>query len=136
MVGLWTVADDTGLEVEILDGAPGLRSARVAKSDSERRALLLRTLASHPRPWAARFRCAVVLTGPGPLMDYAQGDVGGEIITEERGRDGFGYDSIFLVEATGKTMAELDLPTKNRISHRARAAQRLLPIVKTRLSLE
>ena len=134
--GLWTAADDTGLEVEVLDGAPGVRSARVARNDAERRALLLRNLAPHPRPWVARFRCALVLTGPGPSMDYAQGDVGGEIIPEERGETGFGYDSIFLVEETGKTMAELDLATKNRISHRARAAQRLLPILKKRLGLE
>lgn len=125
--GLWTIADDTGLEVDALGGAPGVRSARLAGGDFERRAALLQRLAVHPRPWTARFRCAVALAVPGGGSAVGHGTCEGEVIPEARGEHGFGYDPIFLVAGTGYTMAELPLEKKNRLSHRARAVEALLP---------
>lgn len=133
--GLWTVADDTGLEVDVLRGAPGLLSARAGPNDGLRRLALLGSLGMHPRPWRARFRCGLVLAGPLGSVDEAEGTVAGEIVPEARGNDGFGYDPIFVVEGTGKTMAELDLRTKNQISHRARAAHVLRPSLIVRLGI-
>jgi len=136
--GLWTLADDSGLEVQALDGAPGPRSARLAgpnRSDADRRRLLLSHLQPHPRPWLAQFRCAVALASPQGSVDTAEGVCPGEVIPQERGRRGFGYDPIFLVEGTGRTMAELSLKEKNRLSHRARAIQAILPTLKERMGL-
>ncbi len=136
--GLWTLADDTGLEVEALGGAPGLHSARLlgpGRTDAERRQALLRLLQPHPRPWTARFRCAVALASPAGEVDLAEGFCAGEVIPEERGEHGFGYDPIFLVAGLGRTMAELPLAEKNRLSHRARAVQALLPTLRQRLGL-
>ena len=124
--GLWTVADDTGLEVDALSGAPGLRTARLSHDDASRRARLLELLANHHRPWTARFRCSVALVGPRGESAIGRGTCEGEIIPVERGLEGFGYDPIFLVGGTGRTLAELPLAEKNRISHRARAVQDLL----------
>ena len=129
--GLPALADDTGLEVEALNGQPGLHSARFSSdpnaTDSDRRKLLLTKLSGHVRPWKARFVCAVVLALPsGDLCTY-QDFCGGEIIPEERGTQGFGYDSIFLVGGTGKTMSEMSMREKNRISHRARAVKGIIP---------
>lgn len=134
--GLWAVADDTGLEVDALHGAPGLLSARAGSTDPLRRQALLWSLRSHPRPWRAQFRCGLVLAGPMGSVDGAEGAVAGEVVPEARGGDGFGYDPIFVVEGTGKTMAELDLHTKNHISHRARAAQALMPRLMVRLGID
>jgi XTP/dITP diphosphohydrolase len=136
--GLWTLADDSGLEVDALGGAPGLHSARAAgpgRSDADRRRKLLGQLAPYPRPWLARFRCAVVLSSPGASIDVAAGDCPGEIIPTERGDGGFGYDPIFLVAGTGSTMAELSLKAKNQVSHRARAIRAILPTLRARLGL-
>jgi len=128
--GLWALADDSGLEVDLLDGAPGLHSARLAgpsSSDRIRRQHLLQLLQPHPRPWRARFRCVVALVHLTKAQITAQGICSGEIIPTERGEHGFGYDPIFLVDGTGKTMAELEMQAKNRLSHRARAIEALLP---------
>ncbi len=131
--GMWALADDTGLEVEALQGAPGLYSARFGppgrplKSFAERRAYLLDLLRTHPRPWRARFRCVVALVGPQGQTLFAEGQLEGEIIPEERGEHGFGYDPIFWIPALGRTLAELTLEEKNRVSHRARALQALRP---------
>lgn len=136
--GLWTLADDSGLEVAALDGAPGVRSARLAgpgRSDEERRRVLLSQLRGHPRPWVARFCCAVALASPGGEVDSAIGICPGEIIQQERGSRGFGYDPIFLVAGTRRTMAELSLEEKNQLSHRARALKALLPVIKRRLKI-
>jgi len=136
--GLWSLSDDSGLEVEALDGAPGLKSARFAgegKSDSERRRRLLEILKDHPRPWEAQFRATVAIASPSGEVELAEGRCSGEIIPEERGVGGFGYDSIFLTHGTGKTMAELEMGEKNRISHRARAIEALRPILVLRLDL-
>jgi XTP/dITP diphosphohydrolase len=125
--GLACLADDSGLEVDGLDGAPGLYSHRFTTnpnaSDADRRKHLLDRLENLPPPWTARFQCAVAIAIPGQDLIQATGDCKGEIIREERGMNGFGYDPIFLVQGTGKTMAELDRDEKNQISHRARAIQ-------------
>jgi len=131
---LWAVSDDSGLEVDALGGAPGLGSARLGGkglSDADRRRILLELLRAHPRPWIARFRAVVALASPDGQVELAEGVCPGEILPEERGRGGFGYDPLFLVQGTGQTMAELALSEKNRISHRARAVQALLPSLRS-----
>ncbi len=136
--GLWTLADDSGLEVDALGGAPGLHSARLVgpgRTDAERRRALLGLLQPHPRPWSARFRCVVALASPEGEVDLAEGICPGEVVPEERGEHGFGYDPIFLVAGLGRTMAELPTPEKNLLSHRARAVQALLPTLRRRLGL-
>jgi XTP/dITP diphosphohydrolase len=123
--GLTALADDSGLEVDALGGEPGLRSARYLSgpeaTDADRRAYLLQKLVGKPRPWLARFRAAVAIASPGNRVRHAEGACAGEIIPDERGDGGFGYDRIFVVQGTGLTMAELPMEQKNRISHRARA---------------
>lgn len=123
--GFISLADDTGLEVEALGRAPGLFSARYAPqpnaTDADRRAYLLKNLRSQPRPWNARFICVVAIATPAGNLQFTKGICPGEIISNERGTHGFGYDPIFLLPATGKTMAELSLKEKNHISHRAKA---------------
>ena len=132
--GLPTLADDTGLEVDALDGAPGLHSRRVAPSDPERRQRLLARLAPFPRPWTATFRCAVALATPDQTVVVAHGACPGEILPRPRGTGGFGYDPVFLVAGTTKTMAELTLEEKNRLSHRARAVRSLIPEIVAHLT--
>ena len=131
-----TIADDSGLEVDVLGGEPGVRSARYAgegATDAENNRKLITALDSHggPGPRAARFRCVLVLHDPfAPLTPLvSQGTCEGEITTNARGAFGFGYDPIFLVRELGghKTMAELSDAEKNTISHRAQAARALLP---------
>ncbi len=137
--GHWALADDSGLEVEALAGAPGLHSARLSgpgASDADRRAHLLRLLRPHPRPWTARFRSTLALASPQGEVDMAEGICLGEIIPEERGAGGFGYDPIFLVAGLERTMAELSMQEKNLVSHRARAVQAMLAILKQRLGSE
>jgi XTP/dITP diphosphohydrolase len=138
-IGEWTLADDTGLEVEALEGAPGLHSARfggTGASDADRRARLLEKLAGKPRPWMARFCCAVALSSPDGEIDEAWGECPGEIVPDERGAGGFGYDPIFLVQGMNQTMAELPMEEKNILSHRARAIERLRPVLSVRMGLE
>lgn len=129
--GLVTLADDTGLEVAALGGRPGLHSARYAKgtasNDADRRAHLLNELAHYSRPWLARFMCVAALASPDGEIATFEGNVSGEIIPEERGDHGFGYDRIFNIPAAGKTMAELTLEEKNYFSHRAMAVTRAIP---------
>jgi XTP/dITP diphosphohydrolase len=132
--GLISLADDSGLEVEALGGAPGLHSARyLAKpgaTDAERRQFLLQNLSAKPRPWLARFRSAVAIAVPGSGLQFAEGHCDGEIIPEERGTGGFGYDRIFYIAAVGQTMAELSMEAKNRLSHRSQAVIRVRPILR------
>jgi len=142
--GLTALADDSGLEVDALNGAPGLYSARYGLSlppfsgkmggrggDADRRAFLLQNLrgANAARPWSARFRATVAVAGPEGSVQIVEGTCEGEVIPEERGAGGFGYDPIFLLSELGKTMAELPEETKNRLSHRARAVQAAKPIL-------
>jgi XTP/dITP diphosphohydrolase len=125
--GLLALADDSGLEVNALEGLPGLHSARFSiqpgATDADRRALLLERLQGQPRPWIAHFHCTVALAVPGGEVRFAEGDCPGEIIALERGQNGFGYDPIFLLPELGRTMAELSMEEKNRWSHRARAVR-------------
>ncbi|GER78317.1 MAG: RdgB/HAM1 family non-canonical purine NTP pyrophosphatase [Anaerolineales bacterium] len=131
--GLVCLADDSGLEVDALGGAPGLRSARYSSkpgaTDRDRRMTLLQNLADKPRPWTARFRATMVVAGPDGSVEIAEGICEGEISPEERGSGGFGYDPVFFIPEFGRTMAELPEETKNRLSHRARAAQAARPIL-------
>ncbi|MHB1132570.1 MAG: RdgB/HAM1 family non-canonical purine NTP pyrophosphatase [Chloroflexota bacterium] len=123
--GLPTLADDSGLTVAALDGAPGVRSARFAgegASDADRVAELLRQLASVPSGQRqARFICAIAIALPGGKSRVVGGQFEGEITLAPRGSHGFGYDPVFLVPELGRTFAELEPDEKNRISHRARA---------------
>jgi XTP/dITP diphosphohydrolase len=129
--GLTCLADDSGLEVDALGGAPGLYSARYSSkpgaTDADRRAFLLQNLADKPRPWMARFRATVAIAGSDGSVQIVEGTCPGEIIPEERGTGGFGYDPIFLLDGLTQTMAELPEETKNRLSHRARAVQAARP---------
>lgn len=131
--GLIVLADDSGLEVDALDGQPGLYSARYAPwpnaTDADRRRYLLEKLSGKPRPWPAHFHCTVAIAAPGVEVAYADGKCTGEIIPEERGSGGFGYDPVFFLPEYGKTMAELRPEVKNQISHRARAVRAALPIL-------
>lgn len=124
--GMLTLADDSGIEVDALGGAPGVRTARYAgedASDAERNALLLRNIEGVPdAERTARFRCVIALAWPDGRTAVVEGTVEGRIAREPRGEHGFGYDPIFYVPAYGCTMAELPEEVKNRISHRARAA--------------
>ena len=171
--GLIALADDSGLEVDALDGNPGLYSARYGSTDGkkltdgERRKYLLSKLQDKPRPWRARFRAVIAIAipedvtlpkedrddvseaispgqqQPGTLLSPAstsdsvlrsarddlrvtltEGICEGEIIPEERGTGGFGYDPIFLLPELGKTMAELTMDQKNHLSHRAKAVMK------------
>jgi XTP/dITP diphosphohydrolase len=140
--GLITLGDDSGLEVEVLGGAPGLYSARyagVGVSDAVRRAKLLEALRPFPAPRLARFRCALAVAVP-PSASWPQGELRvfeggceGEIIFEERGQNGFGYDPIFYIPAYQHTMAELPADIKNRTSHRAHAVQAAWPYLESLL---
>ena len=125
--GLLTLADDSGLEVDALGGAPGVRSARYAgedASDAQRCALLLRNLEGVPdEARTARFRCVIALAWPDGRTALAEGVCDGRISQALSGAHGFGYDPIFFVPEYGRTMAELPSEVKNRISHRARAAR-------------
>ena len=129
--GLISLADDSGLEVDALDGLPGLRSARFSNienaTDSHRRQFLLKLLSNKPRPWTASFRSVVALAEPGGEIHFTEGTCEGEIIPNERGRFGFGYDPIFFFPELGKTMAELPMAEKNKISHRAKAVTAAIP---------
>ncbi|MCJ7724640.1 MAG: RdgB/HAM1 family non-canonical purine NTP pyrophosphatase [Anaerolineales bacterium] len=131
--GLTSLGDDSGLEVDALGGAPGLYSARYVPiptaTDADRRAHLLHNLHGKPRPWTARFRATVAIATPGGKVRLAVGECAGDIIPEERGTNGFGYDPIFLLAELGRTMAELTMDEKNQLSHRARAIQNARPIL-------
>lgn len=135
----WTLADDSGLEVDALNGAPGPLSARLAgpgRSDGDRRTHLLELLKRHAEPWKARFQCTVVLASPEGVLNSAHGTCEGRIIDEERGEHGFGYDPIFLLAGVDKTMAELTMEEKNRLSHRAKAVKGIIPVIKESLGVE
>ncbi len=123
------LADDSGLEVAALMGAPGLHSARFSPkkgaSSADRRQLLIAKLNNFPRPWKAKFLSTVCLVLANGETFYSQGECSGEIIPNERGIMGFGYDSIFLIEKRLQTMAELTMSEKNKLSHRAIAMQEM-----------
>jgi XTP/dITP diphosphohydrolase len=143
-----SLADDSGLEVDALDGRPGVRSARFAHAratDAENNAALLAALEGlgdpSAGPWShgsaqagfrARFRCALALVDPftgGGEPHVVEGSCEGTIARTPRGSGGFGYDPLFVLEGDERTMAELRPIEKNRVSHRARALAALLPVL-------
>lgn len=128
--GLPALADDSGLCVKALGGAPGVLSARYAgepKSDARNNARLLAELANQPDR-RAHFVSLLVLcrSGDDPQPIIAEGEWHGEIVDQPSGDGGFGYDPLFFVREFGQTAAELDADTKNRVSHRGRAMQKLI----------
>lgn len=135
--GLPVLADDSGLEVDVLDGAPGVYSARFSPkanaNDADRRNHLISQLRGKPEPWKAHFHCTAILAIPGGEYIETTGRCDGVIIPEERGTGGFGYDPVFFLPEYDATMAELPADVKNHISHRAKAMSAMLPIIKTRL---
>ena len=121
--GLWTLADDSGVEVDALGGAPGVYSARYAGepcNHANNIAKMLAELGDRPDR-TARFRCVMALAGPGFPPQTVEGRIEGRITRACRGTGGFGYDPIFVPEGFEATFAELDAAVKNRFSHRARA---------------
>jgi XTP/dITP diphosphohydrolase len=131
---LLTLADDSGLEVDVLGGEPGRLSARYAgegASDRDRVEYLLSRLKDVPEEKrAARFRCVIALAQPDGEVELCSGECEGVIALEPRGKEGFGYDPIFYLPALGKTMAELSLEEKNRVSHRGRAAGEAIKLLR------
>jgi XTP/dITP diphosphohydrolase len=127
--GLPTLADDSGIAVDALNGAPGVYSARYAPTEAECRAKLLGTVKDVPTELrTARFVCLIAMVVPDVVTMYTEGRVEGAISYEERGTNGFGYDPIFLLP-DGRTMAELGSDEKNSISHRGRALKKLQPLI-------
>lgn len=131
--GRLALADDSGLEVTALGGAPGVRSARFAGrhgNDSANNENVLRMLEGVPTSRrGARYRCSLALASPSGLVAVTRGVWHGRIATAPRGRRGFGYDPIFLIPRTGKTVGQLPAALKRRLSHRALAARRLRPLL-------
>jgi XTP/dITP diphosphohydrolase len=123
------VADDSGLEVDALQGAPGTYSARYAGEHATDAAnvakLLVELTRRDPAPYSARFRCSLALARQGEVLEIVEGVVEGTIVNEPRGSAGFGYDPVFQPHGFDQTFAELSPVEKNRISHRARAIQSL-----------
>ena len=124
------VADDSGLEVDALGGAPGLYSARYAgpgATDNENIARLFSELCKHPddRSFAARFRCVLALAREGEMLGTFEGVIEGTIVDSPRGAAGFGYDPVFQPTGFAQTFAEISSAEKNRISHRAKAIRLL-----------
>jgi XTP/dITP diphosphohydrolase len=131
--GYIALSDDSGLEVDALHGQPGLHSHRFSPipdaTDEERRKYLLDRLKAMPRPWSAHFHATVAVVLPSGKSHITFGQCDGEIIPDERGSNGFGYDPIFFIPEIGLTMAELEMDEKNRLSHRAIAIQNAIPIL-------
>jgi len=136
---LWTLADDSGLVVDALDGAPGIHSARFSGEktpdrtllDHKNMAKLLDLLKDTPtEKRTARFVCHLCLAAPEKILAEARGTLEGLIATEQQGTHGFGYDPIFYVPSLKKTVAQLTPTQKNQISHRANATKNLTPLLK------
>jgi XTP/dITP diphosphohydrolase len=124
--GLLTLADDSGIEVDVLNGEPGVHSHRYAgesATDADRYKFLLEKLKDIPEDKRnARFRCVIAIATPEGAVRTVSGECCGILTTSPRGYNGFGYDPIFYVPELSRTMAELTIDEKNKISHRARAA--------------
>ena len=131
--GLISLADDSGLEVDALGGEPGPLSARYAgegASDEARMDFLLRKLSAVP--WerrSARFRCVIAIATPDGKLELCHGECEGFIAFQPKGENGFGYDPIFYLPELDKTMAELSIEQKNKVSHRGKAAQKARQIL-------
>jgi len=136
--GELVIADDSGLEVDALQGEPGVRSARYAEdagfagpdgasTDERNNFYLLERLSSRQTErWTARYRCVIIAARDGQILLATDGTVEGEVLAEPRGDGGFGYDPLFYLPQLKKTMAEVDLETKNSFSHRGKAFSGLL----------
>ena len=131
---LITVADDSGLEVDALDGEPGIHSARFAgkdATDADRMRTLLAKLADIP--WekrGAHFRCVIAIVAPEGQSQLCDGECHGTIAFQAGGENGFGYDPIFYLPEIGKTMAEISFEMKNQVSHRAQASRKAREVLK------
>jgi XTP/dITP diphosphohydrolase len=133
--GLLTLADDSGLEVDALAGRPGVHSARYAPDSPTRIRRLLAEMQNVPADQrSARFQCVIALAWPDGRTEIISGTCEGWITSEARGSNGFGFDPVFYVSERGLTMAELPDDIKNQISHRARAAQKMRPVLERILS--
>jgi len=123
----WAIADDSGLEVNALDGAPGLYSARYAETPQACIERLLQELEGQSDR-SAQFKCAIAIADPqGAIALEAEGICRGQILQQQRGSDGFGYDPVFYVPTEKMTFAEMPAALKETISHRGRAFQSLMP---------
>ncbi|MHC4843934.1 MAG: RdgB/HAM1 family non-canonical purine NTP pyrophosphatase [Planctomycetota bacterium] len=138
MTGLWTIADDSGLEVDMLDGAPGVKSARFSGKKSKDRGLLdhknmakvlelLQGIKGKDR--RCRFVCRLALANPDKILLETEGVLEGFIAEHQQGENGFGYDPIFFLPRLNKTVAQLTAKQKNAISHRGNAIRRLKPLL-------
>ena len=141
--GCWTIADDSGLVIDSLRGAPGIKSARFSGEKAEDRTLLdhknmakvLKLLEGVPKEKrTARFVCCLCLASPDEILIQTQGTLEGFITEKEVGESGFGYDPIFFVPHLNKTVAQLSREEKNAISHRGNAIRRLKPLLNELLS--
>jgi XTP/dITP diphosphohydrolase len=132
------LADDTGLEVDCLGGRPGVYSSRYAGPeatyDDNCNKLLEETAGSKQTDRKARFRCVMVFIDSGGGEHIAEGTIEGEIIGQKRGENGFGYDPIFFVPSSGKTLAEMESSEKNKISHRHNALAKIIPLIRQLLT--
>lgn len=138
LTGLWTWADDSGLEVDALDGRPGVLSARYGGkglTDADRYRKLLGEMAAVPEgERTARFRCVVALVAPDGQVATCDGRLEGRIAYEAKGHNGFGYDPIFYIPGFQRSLAELEKDVKNQISHRAEAAAKAKALLAQMLS--
>jgi XTP/dITP diphosphohydrolase len=141
--GLWTIADDSGLIIDALDGAPGVKSARFSGAKDKDRTLidhkniakvleLLKNVPTEKR--TARFVCCLCLASPEKVLIETQGALEGVITEREIGTNGFGYDPVFFVPQLNKTVAQLTAEEKNSISHRGNANRKLKPLLKELLA--
>ncbi len=129
--GKWAIADDSGLVVKALNGAPGIYSARYGNSDKDRIARLLKELGDK-KDREAKFVCAVAIAAPdGSIVLETEGECEGEILYSARGEGGFGYDPIFYVALEKQTFAEMRSELKRKISHRGKAFEQLIPLIES-----
>ena len=129
-LGEWAIADDSGLMVDALDGAPGIHSARYGKDDADRINRLLRELENTDNR-QAKFVCAIAIASPdGKIALETEGVCPGEILTSPHGNNGFGYDPIFYVPSAKQTFAQMSAETKGKISHRGVAFAQLMSDLK------
>lgn len=137
--GLTTLADDSGLEVDALGGEPGIRSARYAGEGASQKELiahLLHKLEGIPQQKRnARFKCVIAISAPGGGDELFTGECPGIIAFKPAGKEGFGYDPVFFLPESGKTMAELNMEQKNAISHRGKAAEKARHYLATCISI-
>ncbi len=133
LTGLWTLADDSGLEVDALDSSPGIFSARYAGPDADHdrnNAKLLAEMAHLPaQKRTARFRCAMSLAAQGRIIARSQGTIEGRITFSQQGQNGFGYDPLFYVDEKGCTTAQMSPGQKNAVSHRGQAIRAMKQIL-------